>query len=249
MVKDRGTYDIIFGRNPVLEALKGDRTVEKILVSKGLKGTGKELINTAKDAGIRIEHVDKTVLDKVAGTDSHQGVIAMVTTYRYAEGIEQLIEYAERKGEYPFIVVLDKIKDPHNLGAIIRTAHCCGVHGVVIPKKNAAGVTQTVVKVSAGAVEYLPVVRVANIAHTLERMKGLGLWIAGADMNGEIMYDVQLTGPLGLVIGSEGKGISRLVREKCDFVAKIPMKGRVASLNASVAAGILMYEIFRQRMK
>jgi len=247
--KSEDKYDIIEGRNPVFEALKAGRTVEKILIVKGIQGAGKKLVNFAEGLGVKVQYVDRTILDKKSVSGTHQGVIAMTSGYRYAESIEQVINRAKEDGEHPFIIVLDKIKDPHNLGAIIRTAHCCGVHGVVIPRKNAVGVTSTAVKASAGAVEYIPVIQVANISHTLGKMKKMGLWIAGADMEGKTMYDVELTGPLGLVIGSEGKGISRLVKEKCDFIVQIPMKGEISSLNASVAAGVLMYEILRQREK
>lgn len=250
MKKDlKDKYDIIEGRNPVLEALKGSRTVAKLLAAKGLQGSARKIINLAENSGIKIEYIDRTELDRIADTSAHQGIMALTSRFRYTEGIKQLIDKAKENQEHPFIIVLDKIKDPHNLGAIIRTGHCCGAHGIVIPKKNAVSVTPTVVKASAGAVEHIPVVQVTNIARTLEEMKDMGLWIAGADMNGQIMYNVQLIGPLGLVIGNEGKGVSRLVKEKCDFTVRIPMKGSISSLNASVAAGVLMYEILRQREK
>lgn len=241
--------DIIEGRNPIMEVLKSDREIYRILVAEGLRGAGKKAADLAKRKGIKVDHVDKSELDRISLTGAHQGIIALVSKYRYIEGVDRIVEKAREKGENPLVIVLDKLKDPHNLGAIIRTAHCCGAHGIVIPKRNAAGITPAAIKASAGAVEYMPVARVTNIARTLEEMKDMGLWIAGADMDGELMYRVDLTGPIALVIGSEGKGISRLVKEKCDFIVRIPMKGELSSLNASVAAGVLMYEILRQREK
>jgi 23S rRNA (guanosine2251-2'-O)-methyltransferase len=249
MIKGKnGTdFDLVEGRNPVSEVLKSNRTIDKLFAAKGLQGAGKRIVQQAKDMGIEVEYVERDVLDKMSVSGSHQGFIARVSKFQYAEDLETIVNNARQKDESPLIIILDKITDPQNLGAIIRTANCCGAHAVVIPKRNAAGVTPTVVKASAGAVEFMPVVQVTNLARTLEKMKGMGLWIAGADLDGELMYKADLKGSLGLVIGSEGKGISRLVKERCDFTVRIPMKGEISSLNASVAAGVLMYEILRQR--
>ena len=237
----------IEGKNPVLEALKSGRTVEKLLIARGsTEGSIREIFRRARDSKIIIQEVDRQRLDEISQSGAHQGVIAYVTPYHYAE-VEDMLARAKERGEAPFLVVLDEITDPHNLGAVIRTAECCGAHGVIIPKRRSVGLTPAAIKASAGAVEYLPVAKVTNIVRTLEDLKQRGIWIAGADVQGT-GYTVQdLRGPIALVIGSEGKGIGRLIREKCDFLIKIPLKGRIESLNASVAAGILMYEVVRQR--
>jgi 23S rRNA (guanosine2251-2'-O)-methyltransferase len=237
----------IEGKRPVLEALKSGRTVEKLLIARGsTEGSIREIFRRARDGKIIIQEVDRQRLDEISQSGAHQGVIAYVTPYHYAE-VEDMLARAKERGEAPFLVVLDEITDPHNLGAVIRTAECCGAHGVIIPKRRSVGLTPAAIKASAGAVEYLPVAKVTNIVRTLEDLKQRGIWIAGADVQGT-GYTVQdLRGPIALVIGSEGQGIGRLIREKCDFLIKIPLKGRIESLNASVAAGILMYEVVRQR--
>ncbi len=240
-------YDTVEGRNPVAEILKAKRSAKKLLAAKGLDRSGEEIIKQAQSMGIKIEYVDRSQLDKLSRTKSHQGIIALVEKFRYAEGLDVVIDMARETKEDPLVVVLDRISDPHNLGAIIRTAYCCGAHGIIIPRRNAVGVTPVVVKSSSGATEYLPVVQVTNTVRILEEMKDKGFWIAGADMDGEVMYKADLKGPLALVLGSEGRGIGRLVKEKCDFVVSIPMKGSISSLNVSVAAGVLLYEAIRQR--
>ncbi|MDI6706479.1 MAG: 23S rRNA (guanosine(2251)-2'-O)-methyltransferase RlmB [Bacillota bacterium] len=246
---NNGEFDLVEGRNPVMEVLKSGREVERIYAAKGLQGAGKRIIEQALDMGVRVEYSDRGMLDSISVTGSHQGIIAEVSKFRYSEDLEGIINGAREKGEAPLVIILDKITDPHNLGAIIRTANCCGAHAVIIPRRNSAGVNSTVIKASAGAVEHIPVVQVTNLVRAIEELKGMGLWIAGADMEGESMYNADLKGALGLVIGSEGKGISRLVKGKCDFIVSIPMKGEISSLNASVAAGVLMYEILRHRLQ
>lgn len=239
----------IEGRNPIIEALRGDRAIDKIMISNSSKeGSIKKIIGMAKEKNIVIQYVDKHKLDEISTSHSHQGVIAVVSDYKYYE-LEELLEIANKKGEDPFFIILDEITDPHNLGTIIRTADAVGAHGVIIPKRRSVHITSVVAKASAGAVEYVPVCKVTNIVNTIKQLKKEGLWIAAADMDGEVFYEQNLTGPLALVIGSEGFGVSRLVKQNCDFVVKMPMVGNVSSLNASVAGGILMYEIFRQRMK
>lgn len=239
--------DKIIGRNPVMEAIRSGRSIDKILIKKGkYEGSVIPIIKKAKSAGIIIQEVDRSKLDMVAEGENHQGIIAYVSAYEYA-AVSDILDRAAEKNEVPFVIICDRITDPHNLGAIIRTANCVGAHGVIIPKRNSAGLNSIVAKTSAGAVEYTPVAKVTNISKTIDDLKEKGLWIAGADMDGEEMYKVDLKGALGLVIGSEGEGISRLVREKCDFIASIPMGGDINSLNASVAAGVLMYEALRQR--
>lgn len=239
--------DKIIGRNPVMEAIRSGRSIDKILIKKGkYEGSVIPIIKKAKSAGIIIQEVDRGKLDVIAEGENHQGIIAYVSAYEYAT-VSDILDRAAEKNEAPFVIICDRITDPHNLGAIIRTANCVGAHGVIIPKRNSAGLNSIVAKTSAGAVEYTPVAKVTNISKTIDDLKEKGLWIAGADMDGEEMYKVDLKGALGLVIGSEGEGISRLVREKCDFIASIPMGGDINSLNASVAAGVLMYEALRQR--
>lgn len=240
---------IIEGRNAVLEAFRAGKTIEKLFVLDGCQdGPVKSILREAKKTDTIINFVDKERLDRLANSGHHQGVVAQAAAYEYAE-VEDILNAAKEKGEAPFIFILDEIEDPHNLGAIIRTANLCGAHGVIIPKRRAVGLTATVAKTSAGAVNYTPVAKVTNIAKTIEELKKEGMWFVCADMDGQTMYDLNLTGPIGLVIGNEGAGVSRLVKEKCDFTASIPMKGDIDSLNASVAAGVLAYEIVRQRLK
>ena len=238
----------IEGRNAVLEAFRSGKTIDKLFVLDGCQdGPVKSIIREAKKTDTIINFVDKERLDRLAGTGHHQGVVAQAAAYEYAE-VEDILKAAKDKGEAPFIFILDEIEDPHNLGAIIRTANQAGAHGVIIPKRRAVGLTATVAKTSADAINYTPVAKVTNISKTIEDLKKQGMWFVCADMDGTTMYDLNLTGPIGLVIGNEGSGVGRLVKEKCDFVASIPMKGDIDSLNASVAAGVLAYEIVRQRM-
>lgn len=238
----------IEGRNAVIEAFRSGKTIDKVFILDGCQdGPIQTVKREAKKSGAIVRFVDKTRLDQMSATKKHQGVIAYAAAYEYSE-MDEIFEAASAKNEPAFIVLLDGIEDPHNLGAIIRTANLAGAHGVVIPKDNAVGLTATVIKASAGAINYTPVVKVTNLARTIEELKEKGLWFVCADMGGTTMYDLDLKGPIGLVIGSEGSGASRLVKEKCDFIASIPMKGNIDSLNASVAAGILSYEIVRQRM-
>ena len=239
---------VICGRNAVLEAFRSGKTIDRLYVQEGVAdGTLQSILRTAKKTDAVINFVNKDRLNKYAEEDKHQGVVAMAAAYNYAE-VEDILNAAKEKEEPPFIIVLDDIEDPHNLGAIIRTANQAGAHGVIIPKRHAVGLTATVARTSAGAINYTPVAKVTNISRTIEELKEKGIWFACADMSGELMYNCNLTGAIGLVIGSEGSGVSRLVKEKCDFVVKIPMFGQIDSLNASVAAGVLSYEIVRQRM-
>ena len=235
------------GRNAWLEVLKSGRDVEKIIVAKGnTEGTIKRIIGMATERGIVVQQIDRQRLDDMSQTKNHQGIIGFVATHEYVE-IEDILENAKSKGEDPFIILLDSVTDPHNLGAILRTAEGAGAHGVVIPKRRAVGLTATVAKTSAGAIEYVPVAKVVNLGNTIDDLKKHGLWIACAELNGKELFKADLKGPIALVIGSEGEGVSRLVKEKCDFAVSIPMKGSIESLNASVAAGLFMYEIVRQR--
>lgn len=237
----------IEGRNAVLEALRSGRSVDKIYVLMGAHdGPVQSILREAKKHDTIISYVSKERLNQISETGNHQGVIAIAASYEYAS-VEEILEKAREKGEPPFIFLLDGIEDPHNLGAILRTANLAGAHGVIIPKHRAVGLTATVAKTSAGAVNYTPVAKVTNLGMTIDQLKKEGLWFVCADMGGTRMYDLDLKGPIGLVIGNEGEGVSRLVREKCDFIASIPMKGDIDSLNASVAAGVLAYEIVRQR--
>ncbi len=239
----------IEGRNAVMEAFRSGKTIDKLYVLDGCHdGAVNSITREARKKDTIIKYVAKERLDQMSTTGKHQGVIAQAAAYEYSE-MEEIFAKAEEKGEPPFVFLLDEIEDPHNLGAIIRTANLAGAHGVIIPKNRAAGLTATVVKASAGAINYTPVVKVTNIAKTIEELKKKGLWFVCADMGGEVMYRQNLTGPIGLVIGNEGNGVSRLVKEKCDYITSIPMKGDIDSLNASVAAGILAFEIVRQRMK
>ena len=239
----------IEGRNAVLEAFRSGKTIDKVFVLEGCQdGPIKTILREAKKHGTMVKFVSKDRLDNMSETKKHQGVIAYAAAYNYAT-VEDILAKAEENGEPPFIFLLDGIEDPHNLGAIIRTANLAGAHGVIIPKNRAVGLTATVAKTSAGALNYTPVAKVTNLSATMKELKKQGLWFVCADMGGEVMYRQNLTGPIGLVIGNEGDGVSKLVRENCDFTASIPMKGDIDSLNASVAAGVLAYEIVRQRLQ
>ena len=238
----------IEGRNAVIEAFRGGKTIDKLYVLDGCQdGPIMTIKREAKKQDTLVKYVPKERLDQLSQTGKHQGVIAYAAAYEYAE-VEDILQAAREKGEPPFLFLLDNIEDPHNLGAIIRTANLAGAHGVIIPKNRAVGLTATVARTSAGALNYTPVAKVTNLAKTIEELKKEGLWFVCADMGGTVMYDLDLKGAIGLVIGNEGDGVGRLVKEKCDFVASIPMKGNIDSLNASVAAGVLAYEIVRQRM-
>lgn len=238
----------IEGRNAVMEAFRSGKTIDKLFVLDGCQdGPVKSIVREAKKHDTIVTYVAKERLDQMSDTGKHQGVIAYAAAYEYAE-VEDILKNAEEKGEPPFIFLLDGIEDPHNLGAIIRTANQAGAHGVIIPKRRAVGLTATVARTSAGALNYTPVAKVTNLAAAIEELKEKGMWFVCADMGGETMYRLNLTGAIGLVIGNEGEGVSRLVKEKCDMIASIPMKGDIDSLNASVAAGVLAYEIVRQRL-
>lgn len=252
--KKRETTDLkeeeftIEGRNAVIEAFRSGKTIDKVYILDGCQdGPVNTIKREAKKQAAIIKYVTRQRLDQMSETGKHQGVIAVAAAYSYAE-IEDMFSLAEQKGEPPFFLLLDNIEDPHNLGAIIRTANLAGAHGVIIPKDRAAGLTAVVARTSAGALNYTPVARVTNLSRTIKDLKEKGMWFVCADMDGTAMYDLNLTGPIGLVIGSEGEGVSRLVKENCDMTASIPMKGDIDSLNASVAAGILAYEIVRQRI-
>ena len=238
----------IEGRNAVLEAFRSGKTIDKIYVLDGCQdGPVKSITREARKHDAIINYVNKDRLDQISDTGKHQGVIAVSSAYEYAE-VEDILANADKKGEPAFIIILDGIEDPHNLGAIIRTANQAGAHGIIIPKRRAVGLTPTVAKTSAGAINYTPVAKVTNITNTIKELKEKGMWFVCADMDGTVMYDLNLTGPIGLVIGNEGDGVSKLVKENCDMTAQIPMKGDIDSLNASVAAGVLAYEIVRQRL-
>jgi 23S rRNA (guanosine2251-2'-O)-methyltransferase len=238
----------IEGRNPVMEAFRSGRTIDKLFVLDGCEdGPVKSIIRAAKKQDTYIRFVKKERLDQLSETHQHQGVIAVAAAYSYST-VEDILAIARSKNEDPFIFLLDGIEDPHNLGAIIRTANLAGAHGVIIPKHRAVGLTGVVAKTSAGALNYTPVAKVANLGQTIDQLKKEGLWFVCGHMGGEVMYRMNLKGPIGLVVGNEGDGVSRLVREKCDYIASIPMKGDIDSLNASVAAAVLAYEIVRQRM-
>lgn len=238
---------IIEGRNPIIEALKNNRSIEKIMVNKASKeGSIKKILAMAKENKVIIQEVDRHKLDEMSESHAHQGVIAITSDYRYYD-LDEILEIPRQNGEDPFFIILDGITDPHNLGSIIRTADAVGAHAVIIPKRRSVQITPIVAKASAGAVEYLPVCKVTNIVNTIKTLKENGLWIAAVDMDGQTFYQQNLGGPLGLVVGSEGEGISRLVKQNCDFTVSMPMSGNVTSLNASVAGGILLYEVYRQR--
>lgn len=241
------SQDFIIGKNPVIEALKSERDINKIFIAEGSQsGQMQQVIGLAKSAGVLVQFVPKKKIDGMA-EGNHQGVIAQVAAYQYAE-IDDLFAAAEKKNEAAFFLLLDEIEDPHNLGSIMRTADAVGAHGIIIPKRRAVGLTATVAKSSTGAIEYIPVVRVTNMARTIDELKERGVWIAGTDAKGKQDFrQMDGTMPLGLVIGSEGKGMGRLIRDKCDFLINLPMAGHVTSLNASVAAALLMYEVYRKR--
>lgn len=244
----RTNENMIEGRNAVLEAFRSGKTVDKLYVQDGCKdGPVQTILREARKQDTIVQFVGKERLSQLSETGKHQGVIASVASYAYST-VEEMLALAKERGEDPFLILLDNIEDPHNLGAIIRTANLAGAHGVIIPRRRAAGLTAVVAKTSAGALHYTPVAKVTNLVKTMEELKEQGLWFVCADMDGERMYDLNLKGPIGLVIGSEGEGVGRLVKETCDFVASIPMKGQISSLNASVAAGVLAYEIVRQRL-
>lgn len=240
--------NLIEGRNAVMEAFRAGKPIDKLFVLNGCQdGAVRSILREAKKHSTIIQFVEKERLNQLSETGRHQGVVAFAAAYEYSD-VEDMFRLAEEKQEDPFIIILDNIEDPHNLGAIIRTANLAGAHGVIIPKRRAVGLTATVAKTSAGALNYTPVAKVTNVVKTMDELKAKGMWFVCADMGGTTMYDLNLRGPIGLVIGNEGDGVSRLVRENCDFIASIPMKGDIDSLNASVAAGILSYEIVRQRM-
>lgn len=237
----------IEGRNAVIEAFRSGKTIDKLFILDGCQdGPIMTIKREAKKQDCQIKYVKKEMLDQLSETGKHQGVIAKMSSYEYAS-VEYILERARQKGEEPFIFLLDNIEDPHNLGAIIRTANLAGAHGVIIPKNRAVGLTASVARASAGALNYTPVAKVTNLNKTMEELKKEGLWFVCADMDGTTMYNLNLKGPIGVVIGNEGEGVSRLVKENCDFIASIPMKGDIDSLNASVAAGVIAYEIVRQR--
>ena len=242
--------DVLVGRNAVTEALKSGRGINKLWIASGdREGSVAEIAALAKERGIVVQYVERAKIEALAGGHRHQGVLAYVAPVPYAE-LEDILKAAEAKGEAPFLVLLDELEDPHNLGALLRTADATGVHGILIPKRRSVSLNATVAKTSAGAVEYVPVARIGNIAQTLKKLKEKGFWVAGADMDGEkAYYEADLTGSLVLVVGSEGKGMSRLTKEACDFIVRMPMVGRINSLNASVAGSILMYESMRQRLQ
>ena len=242
------TSEMIAGKNPVLEALRSGREINKLWIAEGVKKSGvQELIELAKERGVLVQFVPKQKIDKLA--DNHQGIVASVAAYDYAE-LDDLFNVAQSKNEDPFFIILDELEDPHNLGSIMRTADAIGAHGIIIPKRRAVGLTAVVAKASTGAIEHVPVVRVTNLAQTVDELKDRGVWIAGTDAKGSQDYrKMDATLPLALIIGSEGKGMSRLLKEKCDFLYHLPMIGHVTSLNASVAASLLMYEVYRKRQE
>ncbi|MBQ6968374.1 MAG: 23S rRNA (guanosine(2251)-2'-O)-methyltransferase RlmB [Lachnospiraceae bacterium] len=243
----RNEESIIEGRNEVIEAFRSGKSVDRLFLLNGSSdGPLMTVKREAKKAGVRIDYVDRQRLDQISVTGKHQGVIAYIAAYKYAE-LEDVLKRAEERNEDPFLILLDNITDPHNLGAIIRTANMAGAHGVIIPKDRASGLTAVVAKASAGAINYTPVVKVTNLRNTMEELKKKGLWFACADMDGKNMYEQDLKGPIGLVIGSEGSGVGRLLKESCDFTISIPTCGDIDSLNASVAAGVISFEILRQR--
>lgn len=245
--EEENNPNIIIGRNPVIEALKNHREIDKLVIGKGAEGSINKIVGMARDEGIIMHQAEKIVLDRIAAGRPHQGVIAYVSAYEYAE-MDDIFAKAAEKGEDPFIIILDNLEDPHNLGAIMRTAECAGAHGVIIPKRHSCSITEAVAKASAGAVEYVPCVKVVNIVQTIEWLKNeKKVWVAACDMGGTTYYKQDLSGSLAIVIGSEGFGISKLVKEKCDYVVSMPMVGKISSLNASNAAAVLMYEVRKQR--
>ncbi len=249
MTEEMNQEEMIAGKHPVLEALKSGRQLNKIWIADGAqKSLTQPITAEAKKMGIVVQFVDKRKLDSLVPGVAHQGVVAQAAAYAYVE-VEELLERAQSRGEMPFLLLLDEIEDPHNLGSILRTAECTGVHGVIIPKRRAAGLTATVLKTSAGAAEHVPVARVTNLAQTIDKLKEAGVWVAGTDLAAaQSVYQTKFDMPLAIVIGNESKGMGRLIKEKCDFLVKLPMRGQLNSLNASVAAGVLMYEVVRQRL-
>lgn len=242
-----GSDELLIGRNPINEALASGRPIIKVMIAKGqTTGSAVEIAAKAKKAGIPVQEVERKKLDFMTSGAAHQGAVALCAMKEYAE-VDDILRLAESRGEKPFIIILDEIEDPHNLGAIIRSAECAGAHGVIVKKRHAAGLTYTVYKAAAGALEYVPVARVTNISDTIDALKEKGVWVYGADMDGESYLTADFSGGVALVIGNEGKGISRLVRQKCDTIVSLPLKGRINSLNASVAAGILMYKVAEKR--
>ncbi len=247
LYEDDDNINLIEGRNPVLEALKSGREIDKIFVQKDAgEGSIRQIIAIAREKKLLIKEVDKAKLDGLSKTRNHQGVIASAALYKYYE-VDEILQSAREKGEDPFIVILDEITDNNNLGSVLRTADAAGVHGIIIPKRRAVGLTPAVAKISSGAIEYVPVAKVTNLSHTIEYLKKEGLWIIGAEMGGETYYDKDMTGPIALVIGSEGEGLGRLIKENCDYLVSIPMKGKISSLNAAVSAAIILFEIQKQR--
>lgn len=238
--------DILVGRNAVAEAVKSGREIDKITVANGSDGSVKKTVAMAKDRGIPVYFADRQALDRMAPGEKHQGIIAQVSGFSYSS-IDEILDVAENRGEEPFVIILDGIEDPHNLGAVMRTAECVGVHGIIIPKRRAASVTETAAKSAAGAAEYMKVAKVTNISRAIDELKERGLWIAACDMDGDTYWQSNLKGSIAIVIGNEGAGISKLVKEKCDFTVSMPMKGKITSLNASNAAAVIMYEVRRQR--
>ena len=249
MIEENGVKSqLVEGRNAVIEAFRSGKPIDKVYILDGCQdGPIRTIVREAKKHDTIINFVTKERLAQISETGKHQGAIALVAAYEYAE-VEDMLKLAEEKGEDPFLIILDNIEDPHNLGAIIRTANLAGAHGVIIPKRRAVGLTATVARTSAGALNYTPVAKVTNIVKTMDELKAKGLWFVCADMSGDVMYRVNMKGPIGLVVGNEGDGVSRLVKENCDMTARVPMKGDIDSLNASVAAGVLAYEIVRQRL-
>jgi 23S rRNA (guanosine2251-2'-O)-methyltransferase len=245
--RDKTNEDIIAGRNPVLEALKAGRTIDSLLIAReNFSGSVSRIIAICKEKGIVVKEVSPAKLDTMCSGINHQGVVAIVAAHRYAE-LEDILESAKSRNEPLFIIIADEINDPHNLGAIIRTAEAAGAHGIIIPKRNSAGLTMSVSKASAGAIEYMPVVRVSNLVSTIEELKKMGIWIYGADTNGKPAFETDFSGAIAIVVGSEGNGISKLLKEKCDFLVSLPMNGKINSLNVSVACGIILYEVVRAR--
>lgn len=243
---DVANDNLIFGRNSVIEALEASRKLEKVLVLDGGTGSLRKIIGLAKASKVRVEFVDRKTLDRLSGGANHQGVVAKGQVFEYSN-VDSICEAAATNGEDPFILILDGIEDPHNLGAILRTGECAGVHGIIIPERRAASVDSVAMKVAAGAAEYVKVARVKNLSRTLNELKNKGVWIVGLDMYGERYYEQNLKGPIALVVGNEGKGISRLIKEKCDYMISIPLKGKVSSLNASNAVAVAVYETLKQR--
>lgn len=246
LCENEADKDKIAGRNAVIEALKAGREIDRILVAKGCTGLGK-LYALAKEAGVPVKETSPVKIEEIAAGANSQGVVAFGAAHSYAS-LDDVFALADKRGEKPFIIIADGLEDGHNLGAVIRTAECCGAHGVIIPKRRSVGLNYVVAKTSVGAVEYVPVVRVSNIPATIDELKERGVWIFGADMDGVSVWQEDFTGSIGLVIGAEGKGVSRLVKEKCDFIISLPMRGKIESLNASVAASVMMYEAARQRL-